>query len=460
MFLLLFSSCTLAPEYQRPLMPVAESFSYPAGPQDGQEETEGDFASLYWKEIFTDPGLQQLIVLALENNRSLRETALTVEAYQARYRIQRSSLLPTVTGDAYGLKQRTLSSGGSATSELYSVEVGIASWELDFFGRIRNLEQSALEQYLAMEASRRSAEISLVSEVAAAYLSLLADQELLRISENTQAVEKDSYALIKQRVDAGISNRLDLAQARTSLETVNANLARYRRLVAQDRNYLALLTGAPMGETLLAEERKLSDILPLEINTASLSSRTLLQRPDIMAAEHELKGANAEIGAARAAFFPSISLTTSTGFISSELGDLFQGGSWLFSPSVRLPIFTAGKLKAELDSAEIQKNIYVTRYERAIQTAFREVSDVLAGLSTYEQQLSAQKANLLANQEYYDRAKERYNEGIDSFLTLLDAQRSLYSSKQNYINAWLAQLANQVNLYKALAGNGTSIVEG
>ena len=322
LFLLFFSSCSLAPEYQRPAMPVPDGFSYPAGFQDGQTGAGNDLDSLYWKEIFTDSGLQQLIVLALENNRNLRETSLTVEAYQARYRIQRSALLPTVSGEGYGLKQRTLSSGGYATSELYSVEVGIASWELDFFGRIRNLEESALEQYLAMEASRRSAEISLVAEVAGAYLSLLADQELLKISENTQTVETDSHALIRQRVEAGISNRLDLAQAKTSLETVNANLARYRRLVAQDRNYLAFLTGAPLAGTVLAEERKLSDVLPLAINTASLSSRTLLQRPDIMAAEHELKSANAEIGAARAAFFPTISLTTSTGFISSELGDL------------------------------------------------------------------------------------------------------------------------------------------
>ena len=460
----LLSGCSLAPVYQQPASPVAASLAdryLTQLPAAGKEGQGGNVAELGWRDVFTDPVLQRLIATALENNRDLRETALNVEAYQARYRIQQANQLPTVAGQGSGSKQRTLYSSGFSTAESYALEVGVTSYELDFFGRVRSLRDQALEQYLALEETQKSAEISLVAEVARAYLSWLADRELLQISGDTERVEEESYALVKQRLDGGAATELDLAQARSSLEAVRANLAIYRRQVAQDYHYLNLLTGTSLSETLLPEEGLLREVKPLAVVPETLSSSVLLQRPDIMAAEHELIGANANIGAARAAFFPTISLTANVGVISTELSSLFDGGSgsWQFTPSISVPIFTAGRLEAELDVAKIEKERYVVRYEQAIQTAFREVADALVAVDTYEEQLSAQQSNLEANEQYYQHARNRYEEGVDSFLTLLDAQRSLYSSRQSYLSLKRAQLENQVNLYKVLGGGWKETTE-
>ncbi|SDP49798.1 efflux transporter outer membrane subunit [Desulforhopalus singaporensis] len=464
LLVLLLGGCSMAPEYQQPPMPVANEFDYRFKGQDGAAETSlslDQFADLGFNEIFVDPILQQLIESALTNNRNLRKTALTVEDYRARYRIRRSALLPEVNVDGYGLKQRTLGTNGNTTGEIYSVEAGLTSYELDFYGRIRNLRDSALEQYLAMESTHKSAVISLVSEVVSSYLSLLTDRELLQITRDTKTIEEDSYDLVNQRVEAGIANELDLAQARTSLETAKANTALYKRQVARDLNYLIFLTGGGLPDSLGEGENLLQSIAPFVIESSSLPSDILLRRPDIMAAEHELRAANGDIGAARAAFFPTVTLTTSAGYISPELDDLFDGssGAWLFAPAIKLPIFTGGRLKAELDSAEIKKEIAVARYEGAVQAAFREVSDALTGLATYEEQLVALKANLQANEEYYSRAKDRYHEGVDSFLTLLDAQRSLYGSRQKYLTLRLDQLNNQINLYKVLGGGAGKLAK-
>jgi multidrug efflux system outer membrane protein len=447
----------MAPEYLRPALPVAEIF--PSLKVRQEEAVAGDrqlkpVSELGWRNVFTDPRLQQLIAMALDNNRDLREIALNVEAFQALYRIQRAALLPTITGDGLALKQSSIGGTTSTTNEVYSLEVGTTAYELDFYGRIRNLRDQALEQYLALRETHKSATISLIAEVAKSYLTWLTDRELLQISEETRQVEEESYALIEQRVRAGIANELDLAQARTSLEAVRANLALYRRQVAQDLHFLTLLTGTTLPETLFDDPGSLSDAAPLAVMPPTLSSTVLLGRPDIMAAEHELRGANANIGAARAAFFPTVSLTASAGVSSPELSNLFDGGSgsWLFSPAITLPIFTAGRLAAELDVAVITKEINVVRYERAIQTAFREVSDALVASETYQDQMLAQKANLEANEEYYAHARDRYEQGVDSFLLLLDAQRSLYGSRQNYLTLNLARLANQVDFYKVLGG--------
>ena len=462
--ILLFGGCSLAPVYQQPQLPVASTLAdrYSAQWAPSSEAGQaGLISDLGWREVFTDPALQQLIATALENNRDLRETALKVEAYQARYRIQKARELPVVAGQGYGGRQRALSSTGLSTGETYSLVVGVTSYELDFFGRVRSLKDQALEQYLAIEETRRSAAISLVAEVARAYFSWLADRELLQISRDTERVEKESYTLVKQRLDAGAATELDLAQARSSLEAVRANLAVYRRQVAQDYHYLNLLAGTSLSETMLPEKGLLREVRPLSVVPATLSSSVLLQRPDIMAAEHELIGANANIGAARAAFFPAISLTANVGVISTELSSLFDGGtgSWQFTPSISVPIFTAGRLEAELDVARIEKERYVVRYEQAIQTAFREVADALVAVDTYEEQLSAQQSNLEANEQYYQHARNRYEEGVDSFLTLLDAQRSLYSSRQSYLSLKRAQLENQVNLYKVLGGGWKETTE-
>lgn len=460
----ILSGCAMTPEYQRPKLPVADTFAsryIKQLPSSAADRQVNEVSDLGWREVFADLRLQQLIETALHNNRDLRETALNVEAYQAQYRIQRSALLPSVAAEGTGRRQRTLSGTSHVTNEIYSLEIGTTAYELDLYGRVRSLKDQALEQYLAMEETHKSATISLIGEVARSYLTWLADRELLQISEGTLQLEEESYALVVQRVGAGIANELDLAQARTSLEAVRANLAMYRRQVAQDLHDLDLLTGTVLAETVLEEEGMLSDVAPIAVMPSTLSSRVLLQRPDIIAAEHELKGANANIGAARAAFFPTVSLTAGAGVISSDLSDLFDGGSdsWLFSPSLRVPIFTAGKLQAELDVAKIRKEIYVARYENAIQTAFREVADALIAVETYEAQLLAQKANLEANEEYYSHARNRYQQGVDSFLTLLDSQRSLYSSRQRYLTLRLAQLENQVNLYKVLGGGWKELTE-
>jgi multidrug efflux system outer membrane protein len=453
----LLGGCTLAPDYRQPELPVVEQLPMTqqatAGPSSAKEGPTVS-AELGWREYFTDARLQQLITQALANNRDLRVSALNVEAYQAQYRIQRSALLPTISGAGSGSKQRTLSGNGHTTSEVYAASVGITAYELDLFGRVRNLKDQALEQYLAMEETHRSARISLVAEIARAYLTWLADRELLTITEDTLRIEEESFQLIEQREREGIATQLDLAQARTSLENARANLALYQRMVAQEINGLTLLVGAPLPQSFFKEATPLSEQAITGRPPSQLPSRVLLQRPDIMAAEHALKGAHADIGAARAAFFPAISLTASAGKISGELSNLFDSnsGSWLFAPSISLPIFTGGRLQAELDAATIRKEITVAMYEQAIQSAFQEAADALVASSTYVDQLAAQKANLAANQEYHTLARARYQQGLDSFLTLLDAQRSLYTARQRYIAIQLAQLLNQVDLYKALGG--------
>lgn len=456
--LLLFSAgCSMVPQYQRPELAVPATITVPAtGPETFAGTAQTIVSNLSWQDAFTDPLLRKLIETALANNRDLREAALNVQAYQAKYRIQRAAQLPTLSVDGYGRKQRTLSGGGYGTSEVYSIDLGTTSYELDFYGRVSSLKNQALELYLAMDETRKSAALSLIGDVANTYLTWLADKELLQITEDTCKTREESYRLIQQRVGAGISSELDLAQARTSLESVRSNLALYRRQVVQDTNYLTLLTGSPLPAEMTGDTVRLSEVTIMSPIGNSLSSETLLQRPDIIAAEHELIAANASIGAARAAFFPSIKITTSAGFISADLSDLIDNGSgsWLFSPSISIPIFNAGQLQAELDAAVIRKNISIARYEKAIQNAFQEVADGLINVSTYRDQLEAQEANLAANEEYYQRASDRYREGVDSFLTLLDAQRSLYSARQSYLSLKLAKLQTQVNLYKALGGGG------
>ncbi|MGI6657368.1 MAG: efflux transporter outer membrane subunit [Desulfobulbus sp.] len=454
---LMAGGCTLAPDYRRPDAPVPDRLPHTGAASSEEAKAAGKQAvidaSLGWRDFFADPQLQRLIQQALDNNRDLRASILTVEQYQALYRIQRSELFPEIHGTGSGLKQRTMvGEDVYGTTEAYAASVGITAYELDLFGRVRSLKEEALERYLAMEETCRSARISLVAQVAGAYLSWLTDRELLAVTEDTLRVEQELHGLIEQRVQEGLTNEIVLAQARTSLETARANLVRYQRLVAQDINNLILLIGGPLPHA--AAQTALSDQLKLSAAPADLSSAILLQRPDIMAAEHALKGANARIGAARAAFFPSIRLTAAAGKMSSDLSSLFDSGTgtWLFSPSINLPIFTGGRLSAELDVAEVSRDLHVALYEKAIQSAFREAADALTANETYDRQLVAQQANLEANQRYYALARERYNEGLDSFLPVLDAQRSLYAARQGYLNVRLGQLMSRINLYKALGG--------
>ncbi|WP_237046382.1 AdeC/AdeK/OprM family multidrug efflux complex outer membrane factor [Aquipseudomonas alcaligenes] len=448
---ILLGGCSLIPDYQRPASPVDSLWPSEAG----GAQTATAAADLDWRAFFKDPALQGLIDTALTNNRDLRVATLNVEAYAAQRQIQRSALFPSVTADGGATRQRLpgslSSSGDPSISSQYSATVG-ASWELDLFGRLRSLDEQALQQYFATEEARRATQIALVASVANAWLTLQADQELLQLTQDTLKTYQQSFALTQRSYDVGVADALALAQARSAVESAQVSLAQYSRQVAQDRNALVVLLGSGKAGGLPAGQ-PLDDDLLLEV-PAGLPSDLLQRRPDLRQAEHQLQAANANIGAARAAFFPSVSLTANAGSLSPDLAGLFDAGSgsWLFQPSISLPIFNAGKLRASLDYAELQKDIQVASYEKAIQTAFQEVADGLAARATYQQQLDAQRALVKTNEEYYRLAERRYRTGVDSYLTLLDAQRQLFSVRQQLIGDRLAQLTSEVELYKALGG--------
>jgi len=336
----------------------------------------------------------------------------------------------------------------------------MSAWELDLFGRIRSLSDQALESYLALDETRTATQLTLIAEVANAYLTLRADQELLSLTRDTLKSQEDSYNLTKQSYDQGLSTALDLSQAEVSLRTAQRNLSQYTRQAAQDRNALVLLVGQPLSPQMAAaldSAVKLDDSMLPTTLPAGLPSDLLTRRPDIRAAEHQLKGANANIGAARAAFFPTISLTGSAGTASASLGGLFDGGSgaWSFVPQITMPIFAGGSLLAGLDLAKVQKNIQVAQYEKSIQTGFREVADALAGRGTLDEQIQAQRLLVDANQRAYDASEQRFRQGIDDYLSVLDSQRSLYTSQQALVDTRLARLTNLVTLYKVLGGGWT-----
>lgn len=447
--------CSLMPEYQRPDSPVQSVF--PQGPAYSPAQAADQAAAEQgWRDFFRDPALLELTQYALANNRDLRVAALNVEAYQAQYRIQRADLLPAVGAQVAGTRQRfpgDLSANGSpAIESQYSAQLGIAAYELDLFGRVRSLTEQALQNYFATEEARRATQISLVASVANAYLSWQADKELLKLTKDTLQAYEQSLRLTSRSNTVGVASALDLAQARTAVEGARASLARYQRQVAQDQNSLAVLVGGNLPKDLPASQPLAANLLT-DV-PARLPSDLLIRRPDILQAEYNLKAANANIGAARAAFFPSITLTAGAGSSSAQLGDLFRGGqgSWSFSPSITLPIFNGGQLQANLDYSRLQKDINVATYEKSIQTAFQEVSDGLAARKTFTEQLQAQSDLVQASEDYYRLAERRYRIGVDSNLTFLDAQRSLFSNQQALISDRLAQLMAQVNLYRALGG--------
>ncbi|WP_028008481.1 efflux transporter outer membrane subunit [Solimonas flava] len=457
------SACTLEPRYQRPDAPVAAA--YPDAPAAAAQTVAAD---LGWRDFFADARLQKLIEIALANNRDLRVAVLNIEAARAQYRIQRADLLPSVDASGYETAQRTAddftSAGQPNTTHTYSAGLGITAYEFDLFGRVRSLSRGALQQYLGTEETRRSTQIALVAEVANAYLSQLADQALLRMTEETFASRQSSYDLTRRSFEAGAASALDLRQAQTALETARANLAQYRRFVALDQNALLLLLGVPALPAELPPARDLDTQQLLAELPAGVPSEVLTRRPDVLAAEHSLIAANANIGAARAAFFPRITLTGSYGTMSTQFDGLFDSGTraWSFTPTITLPIFSGGANLANLDLAKTQKNIYVARYEQAIQTAFREVADGLVARGTLDEQLAAQQTLVEATQASYQLADLRFRAGVDDYLAVLDAQRSLYAAQQSYISTKLARLQNLVTLYKALGGgwNERTLAQG
>lgn len=450
----LLTGCfTLAPDYERPSAPVAHEWQH-------MSEVSSDApgaAEVSWQTFFADTQLQSVVGLALDNNRDLRVTALNIEKARAQYRIQRADLFPTISLDGSGNSQRvpeSLSSTGNAMiTRQYGVTVGLNAYELDFFGRVRSLRDAALESYLATEEAQRSARISLVAEVATGWLLLAADQERLKVARETQETLKISYELIQRSHELGTASALDALQAKTAYEEARANVARYTAIVEQDRNALTLIVGTDVPASFLPAG--LSTIPnALQDFPVGMPSEVLVQRPDILQAERILRAANANIGAARAAFFPSIKLTAGAGTASASLDDLFKSGSgtWNFMPQLYLPIFDAGRLSANLDVAKVERDIAVAQYEKTIQTAFREVADVLADRSTLLERFDAQTIRVSSSAKSYELADIRYRSGVDSYLRVLDAQRTLYASQLDLIDVSFSKTANSVSLYKVLGG--------
>jgi multidrug efflux system outer membrane protein len=454
--MILLCGCTMIPKYNRPEAPVPAAWpSGPAYKETASTEKAPGAADLQWRQFFTDAGLQKIIDTALTNNRDLKIAALNVERARSLYRIQRAELLPRLETGVTASRNRVTISGrtGLVTVEDYGVKLGITSWELDFFGRIRSLKEKALEEFFATEQTRRSVQILLVSEVANAYLTLASDRENLKLAQFTLETQQAAYNLIKRRVEVGFAPELDLRQVQTRVDAARVDVARYTSQVAQDENALNLLAGSPVTADLLPAG--LSAVKALPDVSPGMSSEVLLQRPDILQAESLLKAANANIGAARAAFFPRIALTTAIGTASGDLVGLFQPGSfvWSYAPQAVLPIFDARTWSA-LKVTKVDREIAVAQYEKAIQGAFREVADALAQKGTLGDQLAAQQSLLEATAKTYKLSNARYEKGIDIYLNVLDAQRSLYAAQQGLIAIRLAKLTNQVQLYAVLGGGG------
>lgn len=451
--LTVLAGCTMEPNYERPALPVASDWTTSKGVDAGKAQDIG------WSQFFNQPDMKQVITLALANNRDLRVAALNVDTARATFQIDRAALLPTL--NATGGETAThlpgglysTQSTGPVTYQQYSAGVGVSAYELDLFGRVRSLRDKGLETYLATEATQRATQISLVSQVAEGYLSLAADNDLLKLAIDTANSQNSSYQLTKRSFDQGVSNSQDLAQAETTVRSAQADIAQYTRQVRQDVNALTLLVGAQIPQQLL-QNASLNNNWNFPQTPAGLPSDLLTRRPDIIAAEHTLKAANANIGAARAAFFPSITLTGSAGSESGSLSRLFDGGTgaWSFGPSINIPIFDGGVNSANLDIAKTEKKIEIANYEKAIQTAFKEVSDGLAGQATYGDQLKSVQQATDANQRNFDLSQQRFKGGVDNYLSVLVAQRSLYAAQQTLISTKLAQLNSDITLYKALGG--------
>jgi len=462
----LLGACTLEPPYNRPASPVP--------PLQGGAAGGTTAADIGWREFFPDPQLQQLIVLALANNRDLRIATLNVQSAQAQYRIQRAQLFPTIDASAVEQVERIPvgvleaevppGAGGAGrgtasalpsgiTVHTYNVGVGFTSYELDLFGRIRSLSHAALQEYFSSGETRRSVQLTLVAEVAAAYATVLADQTLLGITRDTLKSQEESYALTQKMFGGGATTELALRQAESTVDTARANLAQYNRQLAQDGDALQLLLGAPIPDGIDFSNGldRGNTVTELE---EGLPSDVLVRRPDVLAAEQQLMAANAQIGAARAAFLPAIALTGNFGSESAQLSGLFKSGSraWTFSPQISVPIFTGGANVATLQATKIARDTAVAQYEKAIQTAFREVADALIARGTLDEQLGAQQSLVTASAAAYRLADMRYRGGVDSYLSALDAQRTLYSAQLQLQTVRLARLQNLVTLYKALGG--------
>jgi outer membrane protein, multidrug efflux system len=448
---LVLSACQLAPEQQAIELPVPDAYASAA------QGSGTAAAELHWQQFFSNSKLQQLIELSLANNKDLQIAALNVQRVRALYQIEDSALYPSLDLNASGTRQRLpadlTGTGNAQISQQYSATVGITSYELDFWGKVRNQSEQALQQLYSTEQAQLSSQISLVSELTNAWLTYAADQQLLELATHTLHSQQKTLELTEQSYNLGAASALTLQQVKSTVATAKVDIARYQRLLQRDKNALDLLTGATVSEDLLPDQ-PLSKLLQLPELPAGLPSDLLQQRPDLKAAEHDLLAANANIGIAKAAFFPSISLTANAGSASAELDNLFKGGSgsWSFIPSVNLPIFNMGRTQANLEVAEAQQQVALVTYQQKIQQAFSEVSDALADREGYAAQLQAQQDLANSNQQSFLLSEARFKQGADSYLQVLDAQRTWYSAQQQLISGQQALLASQISLYKVLGG--------
>ncbi len=455
------AGCSFIPAHVRPEAPVPGT--YP-GDTASAAPTGQAAADIEWQRYFSDPRLQHLIETALQHNRDLRIAVLNIEQARAQYQVRRADEWPTVNAGATASRQPKVGDNGSGSSisSTYTAGLQITSYEFDFFGRVRSLSQAQLAQFLGTEEARKTVQISLIASVANGWLALLADDELLAVTRQTLATREESLKLTQLKFDNGASSELDLRQAQSLLEGARVALAQQLRQRALDENALALLLGQPVPtDALPAPATAPSSITSSALAEtvlpdlpAGLPSDLLNRRPDIRQAEQQLIAANANIGAARAAFFPRITLSTSIGSASTELSGLFKGGSfaWSFAPQLLVPIFDAGRNQANLDAAQVGRDIAVAQYERAVQSAFREVADALAGRATLGDQLRAQQAQAKAEETRTRLADLRYRNGASSYLDVLDAQRSLFTAQQAVVQAQAAERQNRVTLYKVLGG--------
>jgi NodT family efflux transporter outer membrane factor (OMF) lipoprotein len=449
--LLSTAACSMNPKLDKPAPPVAPAYSGAATREDPSA------AAIDWRDMFRDPRLQQLITLALENNRDLRVTTLNVEAARAQFRIQRGAQLPQIDANGGYTRQRT-SAAVSATGQgaefgQFSANAALTSFELDLFGRLRSQSEAAFERYIASDEGRRSARIALIGSVVDAYLAERLAQEQLALTERTLSAWEQSLDITRKLRNGGQSSGLELAQAEGQVRQAEADREARKRALAQASNLIQLLVGAPLPADLPPPIPLMQQPIQTQL-PAGLPSDLLTNRPDIRQAEHELVAANADVGAARAAFFPRISLTGLLGLISPTFSNLFDGGNktWSFSPTISQPIFHGGALRGELRLSEVRKSIAVAQYELTIQSAFREVSDGLAGRATYGRQVTAQQAAATAAARRLQLANMRYRAGVDSRLELLDAQRSDYAAQQALLDLKRDEYSSASGLYRALGG--------
>ncbi len=461
----LLSACNVAPKYEQPLMAVPDTLSVRAGSPVVASE-----ASLAFAEAQTwiqDAQLREVVALALSHNRDLRVALENIEKARAQYGITRADLLPSVNAQAQGSRSRTSadlsSTGRSSVTNQFTAQLGFTSYEIDFWGRVRNLNEVALQAFLQSEDNQRNVQIALVADVTNAWLSLAADMARLQLAKDTLAGREKSYELTKRIFDIGSTSGLALAQNLSTVETARGDVAAFTSQVDRSRNALQLLVGGAVPESLLPTARTLtspgSEAAALLPSPEGLPSKWLLERPDLQAAEHNLRGLNANIGAARAAMFPSISLTTSVGTGSTELNGLFGGGNstWSFIPQIRFPIFDGGRARAGVQVAESNQRIALAQYDKAVQTAFKEVADVLADRAQWGERLRAQEGMVQATQKAFDLSDARFKSGADNYLTVLDAQRSLYAAQQTLLTLRLGEQVNRVTLWKVLGGGEAAV---